>query len=100
MKYNGGKCNFNQEHRLYPIKKDSRFCLAKSQNQARIENLLKKCSNFKQDVIISKIKISISNKICESKIQNLNYKQDSRMTTFLDLAATESKMHLQNPNLL
>ena len=34
---------------FYPIKQDSRFCIAKSQDKARFKNLLKQHLKFKQD---------------------------------------------------
>ena len=37
---------------FYPIKQDSRFCLAISQKQARIKNSLTQHLNFKQDLRI------------------------------------------------
>jgi hypothetical protein len=77
--------SIGKEDPFYTIKQDSRFTLALSQNQARIRNLFKQHRNFKQDMRIYKVKISTSSKIQESKIQNLDYKQDSRMTEFLEL---------------
>ena len=62
-------------------------------------HLFKQHLNFKQDLRIQKIKISISSKVRESKIQNLDNKQDSRMTKDKRLAANETKIHLQNVNL-
>jgi hypothetical protein len=41
-----------EQDEFYPIKQDSRFWHAKSQNQARINNLLKPHLNFKQDLRI------------------------------------------------
>ena len=45
------------------------------------------------------IKISISTNIRESKIQNLNYKQNSRMTKDQSLAANKSRIYIKNLNL-
>jgi hypothetical protein len=40
-----------------------------------------------------------TSKIRESKVQNLNYEQDLRITKYLDLTAKDSKMYLRHPNL-
>jgi hypothetical protein len=84
---------------FYPIKQDSRSFLTESQFQARFKNKIKLNLNFKQDLRIWQIKISISSKIQELRIQNLNFEQDLRMTKDKSLAANESKIHLQNLNL-
>ena len=84
---------------FYPIKQDSRFCLANSRIQARIKNLFNLHLNFKQDMRIHEIKISISSKIREFRLQNLDYKQNARMTKSLDLTAKESKIHIQLSNI-
>ena len=72
---------------FYPIKQDSRLALAKSQIQARFENLFMKHLNFKQDTRSKKVKISTSSKIREFKIQNIDFKQYSRIINCVELAA-------------